>query len=81
LVGCVASCCNVKDVVLELFICSFILVRDRTVGIEDKLWYSSEEVDYFKAEANFIVRDVRRKLSKLCLHSGGTDDISSLLDY
>lgn len=59
---------------------SFILVRDRTIGIEDKLWYSSEEVDYFKAEANFIVRDVRRKLSRLCLHSGGTDDISSLLD-
>lgn len=59
---------------------SFILVRDRSIGIEDKLWYSSEEVDYFKAEANFIVRDVRRKLSRLCLHSGGTDDISSLLD-
>ena len=55
---------------------SFILVRDRTVGIEDKLWYSSEEVDYFKAEANFIVRDVRRKLSRLCRHS----DMSSLLD-
>lgn len=59
---------------------SFILVRDRSIGIEDKLWYSSEEVDYFKAEANFIVRDVRRKLSRLCLHSGGTDDISSLLE-
>ena len=60
---------------------SFILVRDRTIGIKDKLWYSSEEVDYFKAEANFIVRDVRRKLSRrLCLHSGGSDDISSLLD-
>ena len=58
---------------------SFILVRDLSIGIEDKLWYSSEEVDYFKAEANFIVRDVRRKLSR-CLHSGGTDDISSLLD-
>ncbi len=43
--------------------CSLILVRDRTFGIEDKFWYSSEDIDCFKAETDFIVREVRRKLS------------------
>lgn len=60
-----------------------IVVPDLTVGIEDKLWYSSQDVEEFKAEANVIIRDLRDRLSRC--YSTGTpfalstfDDISGL---
>ena len=43
--------------------CQVIVVLDRTKGIEDQLWYSSDDVDHFKLYSQLYADEVKKSLS------------------
>ena len=57
--------------------CQVIVLVDRTKGIEDQLWYSSDDVDHFKLYSTLYAGEVKRSLSDgtFC---GDLDDILGL---
>ena len=57
--------------------CQVIVVVDRAKGIEDQLWYSSDDVDHFKLYSTLYAEEVKKSLSDgtFC---GDLDDILGL---
>lgn len=43
--------------------CQVVVVVDKTKGIEDKLWYSCEDVELFKLYSTLYAEEVKRSLS------------------
>ncbi len=57
--------------------CQVVVVVDKTKGIEDKLWYSCEDVENFKLYSTFCAEEVKRSLSDGTF-SGDLEDILGL---
>ena len=59
--------------------CQVVVVNDRTKGIEDKLWYSSADVDQFKLYSTLYSEAIRGSICHGSFTSNGKlDDILGL---